>query len=67
MKEVGCELWICLSGHRQRIGLTKAELQDSLGKPFSQRTLVPFLKNLTADTNPCGGESKAKKSLRLPP
>jgi transposase len=37
--------------HRQRIGLAKAELQDSLGKPFSQRTLVRFLKNLTADTN----------------
>ena len=37
--------------HRQRIKLAKAELVDSLGKEFSQRTLVRFLKNLTADTN----------------
>ncbi len=37
--------------HRQRISLAKAELEGSLGKGFSQRTLVRFLKNLTADTN----------------
>lgn len=37
--------------HRQRISLAKAELEKSLGKEFSQRTLVRFLKNLTADTN----------------
>jgi transposase len=37
--------------HRQRISLAKAELESSLGKEFSQRTLVRFLKNLTADTN----------------
>jgi len=37
--------------HRQRISLAKAELESSLGKEFSKRTLVRFLKNLTADTN----------------
>jgi len=37
--------------HRQRIKLAKAELEASLGKEFSQRTLVRFLKNLTADTS----------------
>jgi transposase len=37
--------------HRQRIKLAKAELESSLGKEFSQRTLVRFLKNLTADTS----------------
>ena len=37
--------------HRQRIKLAKSELEASLGKEFSQRTLVRFLKNLTADTN----------------
>jgi transposase len=37
--------------HRQRISLAKAELEGSLGKEFSHRTLVRFLKNLTADTN----------------
>ena len=35
--------------HRQRISLAKAALEEDLGKEFSQRTLVRFLKNLTAD------------------
>ncbi len=35
--------------HRQRITLAKAELEASLGKEFSQKTLSRFLKNLTAD------------------
>ena len=37
--------------HRQRISLAKAELESSLGKEFSQKTLERFLKNLTADIN----------------
>lgn len=37
--------------HRQRISLAKAALEADLGKEFSQRTLVRFLKNLTAATN----------------
>ena len=35
--------------HRQRISLAKGALERDLGKEFSQRTLVRFLKNLTAD------------------
>lgn len=35
--------------HRQRISLAKAELEQSLSKDFSQRTLVRFLKSLVAD------------------
>src|ERR1043165_842446 len=37
--------------HRQRISLAKAALEEDLGKEFSHRTLVRFLKNLTADIN----------------
>ncbi len=37
--------------HRQRIAQAKVELEKSLGKEFSQKTLVRFLKNLTADIN----------------
>ena len=37
--------------HRQRISQAKVELEESLGKEFSQKTLVRFLKNLTADIN----------------
>ena len=35
--------------HRRRIAQAKAALEADLGKEFSQRTLVRFLKNLTAD------------------
>ena len=35
--------------HRQRTSLAKAALEEHLGKEFSHRTLVRFLKNLTAD------------------
>jgi transposase len=37
--------------HRQRISQAKVELERSLGKEFSQKTLERFLKNLTADIN----------------
>lgn len=37
--------------HRQRISQAKVELEKSLGKEFSNKTLVRFLKNLTADIN----------------
>lgn len=37
--------------HRQRISRAKAELEAQLGKQFSEKTLVRFLKNLVADTN----------------
>lgn len=35
--------------HRQRISQAKVELEESLGKEFSKKTLERFLKNLTAD------------------
>lgn len=53
--------------HRQRISLAKAELEAALGKAFSQRTLVRFLKSLTADINASAAASKAKKTPRLQP
>lgn len=37
--------------HRQRIAQAKVELEKSLGKEFSNKTLVRFLKNLTAAIN----------------
>jgi transposase len=48
--------------HRQRISLAKAELEARLGKQFSERTLVRFLKNLTADINASGAESGEAKT-----
>ncbi len=35
--------------HRQRISIAKVELEETLGKEFSSRTLGRYLKNLTAD------------------
>ena len=37
--------------NRQRLSLAKAELEQSLSKDFSERTLVRFLKSLVADIN----------------
>jgi transposase len=37
--------------HRQRISQAKVELEKSLGREFSNKTLERFLKNLTADIN----------------
>lgn len=37
--------------HRQRISIARAELQETLGKEFSAKTLSRFLKNLTAAIN----------------
>jgi len=36
--------------HRQRISIAKVELEETLGKEFSNRTLNRYLKILTADT-----------------
>lgn len=41
--------------HRQRISIARAELEKSIGKEFSSKTLERFLKNLTADINESGG------------
>lgn len=37
--------------HRQRISIAKVELEETLGKEFSTRTLERYLKILTAATN----------------
>jgi transposase len=44
-----------VQSHRQRISMAKAELEKSIGKQFSQKTLERFLRNLTADINASDG------------
>ncbi len=51
-----------VQSHRQRISIAKAELESSLGKQFSQKTLERFLKNLTADINGSGSVPPRRKS-----
>jgi len=50
-----------VSEHRQRIGLARAELEEELGKNFSEKTLRRFLKKTVADIN--GYESDPKADL----
>jgi transposase len=54
--------------HRQRISQARAELEDKLGKQFSEKTLRRFLKNLTADiaeSESVPEKRKAKKSISI--
>lgn len=48
--------------HRQRVSQAKAEIEEKLGKQFSERTLMRFLKNLTADINVSGAEFREAKT-----
>jgi len=38
-------------GHRQRIGLARAELEETLGKNFGEKTLQRFVRKTIAATN----------------
>lgn len=52
--------------HRQRICQARAELEQTLGKQFSDRTLRRFLKNCVADINASANvleSRKPKKSM----
>ena len=42
---------LAVAEHRQRISQARADLEDSLGKKFSEQTLRRFLKNSVADIN----------------
>jgi len=48
-----------VSLHRQRIGMAKAELEEELGKNFSEKTLRRFLKKTAADINAYAHDPKA--------
>lgn len=48
--------------HRQRLGLARAELEDRLGKRFSEKTLRRFVQNLAADINVSAGVPQKRKS-----
>lgn len=53
---------VAVEKHRQRISMAKAELEETLGKQFCERTLTRFLKNLMPVTNASGGDPKEKKT-----
>lgn len=45
--------------HRQRIGLAKEELEQDLGRVFSEKTLRRFLKKTVADINEYESDPKS--------
>ena len=53
---------IAVANHRQRIALARAELEDRVGKRFSEKTLRRFLKNLAADISGSASVPPKRKS-----
>jgi transposase len=51
---------LSISEHRQKLSQARVELEDSLEKRFSEKTLRRFLKNLAADIN----ESENGRAVR---
>jgi transposase len=53
---------LAVTTHRQRLAQARAELEEQLGKQFSEKTLRRFLKNLTADINASASVLPTRKS-----
>lgn len=53
---------VAVENHRQRISMAKAELEETLGKQFCERTLSRFLKNLMPVTSASGDDQKERKT-----
>jgi len=55
---------LSVSEHRQRIAQAQAELEETLGRKFSQKTLRRFLKNCMADINESENVPEKRKPKR---
>lgn len=55
---------LSVSEHRQRIASAKAELEESLEKRFSEKTLRRFLKNLVVDINESASDLVLRKAKK---
>ena len=51
--------------HRQRLTVAKAELEEQLGKQFSEKTLSRFIKKTLAATNELGAWENASQSRKF--
>ncbi len=51
-----------VADHRQRLAMARAELEERVGKRFSEKTLRRFLKNLAADINGSASAPPKRKS-----
>ncbi len=60
--EDGAAVRAAVADQRQRITLARAEVEDRVGKRFSDKTLRRFLKNLAADINVSASVPPKRKS-----
>jgi putative transposase len=60
--EDGAAVRAAVADHRQRIALARAEVEDRVGKRFSDKTLRRFLKNLVADISVSASVPPKRKS-----
>ncbi len=51
--------------HRQRLAVAKAELEEQLGKQFSEKTLSRFIKKTLVATNELGDWENASRSRKF--
>ena len=56
---------LAVAEHRQRISQARVELEDTLGKKFSEKTLRRFLKNSVADINAFASVPDNRKSQKF--
>ena len=56
---------LAVAEHRQRISQARADLEDTLGKKFSDKTLRRFLKNCVADINASVSVPDNRKSRKF--
>jgi transposase len=56
---------LAVAEHRQRISQARADLEDTLGKKFSEKTLRRFLKNSVADINASASVPEKRKSQKF--
>lgn len=61
----GASVRLSVAQHRQRISQARAELEESLGKKFSEKTLRRFLKNCVADISASGSVPQKRKSKKF--
>jgi putative transposase len=54
-----------VADHRQRIALARAEVEDQVGKRFSDKTLRRFLKNLATDISVSASVPPKRRSKKL--
>lgn len=56
---------LAVQKHRQRLSLAKAELEQSLGKQFAEKTLRRFIKKTLVATNELGNGENASRDRKF--